>query len=63
MFSVRRPEPEEFLLLLARPVNVSALLYYALMEPAGALRALVTGAPGVFVLWAYRMPFAGLVKA
>ncbi len=54
MLSVRRPEPEEFLLLLARPVIVSALLYYVLTEPAGVLPALVTGAPGVFVLWAYR---------
>jgi uncharacterized membrane protein YphA (DoxX/SURF4 family) len=50
-------------LLLLGPVIVSALLYHILMDPAGLLPALVAGVLGLFVLWAYRMAFAGLVNA
>lgn len=52
-----------FGLLLVGPVIVSALLYHILMDPAGVLPALVAGALGLFLLWVYRMAFAGLVKA
>ena len=50
-------------LLLLGPVIVSALLYHILMDPAGVLPALVAGLPGLFLLFAYRTAFAGLMKA
>jgi putative oxidoreductase len=50
-------------LVLLGPIIVSGLLYHILMDPQGVLPALVAGVLSVFLLWAYRPAFAGLVKA
>jgi putative oxidoreductase len=50
-------------LTLLGPVIVNILLFHIFLEPAGLVIALVVSASALFLLWAYRGAFAGLVKA
>ena len=50
-------------LLLLGPVIVNILLFHVLLDPAGLPLALVVSVLGLFVLFANRAAFAGLVKA
>src|SRR5881397_3413702 len=49
-------------LTLLGPVIVNILLYHIFLEPSGLPLALVVSALALFLLWAHRAAFAGLVK-
>ena len=50
-------------LTLLGPVIVNILLFHIFLEPAGLPLALVVGALALFLLWAYRQAFGGLIKS
>jgi len=50
-------------LTLLGPVIVNILLFHLFLEPAGLPLALVVGALALFLLWAYRQAFGGLIKS
>src|SRR5438552_3135993 len=49
-------------LTLLGPVIVNILLFHLFLEPAGLPLALVVSALELFLLWAYRSAFVGLLK-
>jgi len=49
-------------LTLLGPVIVNILLFHIFLEPTGLPMALVVSAVALFLLWAYRQAFSGLVK-
>lgn len=49
-------------LTLLGPVIVNILLFHIFLEPKGLAIALAVSAIALFLLWAYRNAFAGLVK-
>src|SRR5947207_1291745 len=49
-------------LTLLGPVIVNILLFHIFLEPKGLPVALAVSALALFLLWAYRSAFAGLVK-
>src|SRR5881296_1136582 len=49
-------------LTLLGPVIVNILLFHIFLEPSGLPLALVVSALELFLLWAHRAAFAGLVK-
>ena len=49
-------------LTLLGPVIVNILLFHIFLQPAGLPLAVVVGALALFLLWAYRQAFGGLIK-
>jgi uncharacterized membrane protein YphA (DoxX/SURF4 family) len=49
-------------LTLLGPVIVNILLFHIFLDPAGLAVAVVVGALALFLLWAYRAAFSGLIK-
>src|SRR2546428_1376902 len=49
-------------LTLLGPVIVNILLFHVFLEPSGLPPALVVSALELFLLWAYRSAFVGLLK-
>ena len=49
-------------LMLLGPVIVNIILFHIFLEPKGLAMALVIGVMAVFLLWAYRQAFSGLIK-
>ena len=49
-------------LTLLGPVIVNILLFHVFLEPSGLPLAVVVSALGLFLLWAYRGAFSGLIK-
>ena len=49
-------------LTLLGPVIVNILLFHIFLEPSGLPLAVVVGALALFLLWAYRGAFSGLIK-
>jgi len=49
-------------LTLLGPVIVNILLFHIFLEHSGLLLAVLVSALALFLLWAYRRAFAGLVK-
>ena len=49
-------------LTLLGPVIVNILLFHIFLDPAGLAVAIVVGALALFLLWAYRSAFSGLIK-
>jgi uncharacterized membrane protein YphA (DoxX/SURF4 family) len=49
-------------LTLLGPVIVNILLFHIFLEPTGLPMAIVVSAVALFLLWAHRQAFAGLVK-
>jgi len=49
-------------LTLLGPVIVNILLFHIFLEPSGLPLAVGVGALALFLLWAYRAAFGGLVK-
>ncbi len=49
-------------LTLLGPVIVNILLFHIFLEPSGLPLAVVVGALALFLLWAYRPAFSGLIK-
>src|ERR1051325_2771201 len=50
-------------LTLLGPVIVNILLYHIFLEPKGLPAAMVVGALALFLLWAYRWAFRGLIQS
>ena len=50
-------------LTLLGPVIVNILLFHIFLEPSGLALAIVVSALALFLLWAYRAAFAGLVTS
>src|SRR5438552_13908029 len=50
-------------LTLLGPVIVNILLFHIFLEPAGLPLAVVVGALALFLLWAYRWAFSGLITS
>jgi uncharacterized membrane protein YphA (DoxX/SURF4 family) len=50
-------------LTLLGPVIVNILLFHIFLEPSGLPLAVVVSALALFLLWAYRQAFAGLIKS
>jgi putative oxidoreductase len=50
-------------LTLLGPVIVNILLFHIFLEPKGLAVAVVVGALALFLLWAYRSAFAGLIQS
>jgi putative oxidoreductase len=49
-------------LTLLGPVIVNILLFHIFLEPTGLPMALVVSVLALFLLWAYRQAFSGLIK-
>ena len=49
-------------LTLLGPVIVNILLFHIFLQPSGLPLAVVVGAFALFLLWAYRQAFSGLIK-
>jgi uncharacterized membrane protein YphA (DoxX/SURF4 family) len=49
-------------LTLLGPVIVNILLFHIFLEPSGLLIAMVVSALALFLVWAYRQAFAGLLR-
>ena len=49
-------------LTLLGPVIVNILLFHIFLQPAGLALAVVVGALALFLLWAHRQAFSGLIK-
>src|SRR6185503_14858541 len=49
-------------LTLLGPVIVNILLFHIFLDPDGLAVAVVVGALALFLLWAYRAAFSGLIK-
>ena len=49
-------------LTLLGPVIVNILLFHIFLEPSGLPLAIVVSALALFLLWAYRAAFSGLIK-
>ena len=49
-------------LTLLGPVIVNILLFHICLEPSGLPHAVVVGALALFLLWANRQAFSGLIK-
>jgi uncharacterized membrane protein YphA (DoxX/SURF4 family) len=49
-------------LTLLGPVIVNILLFHIFLEPSGLPLAVVVGALALFLVWAYRPAFSGLIK-
>ena len=49
-------------LTLLGPVIVNILLFHIFLEPSGLLVAMVVSALALFLVWAYRQAFAGLLR-
>ena len=50
-------------LTLLGPVSVNILLFHIFLEPSGLPLAVVVSVLALFLLWAYRQSFGGLIKA
>ncbi len=50
-------------LTLLGPIIVNIVLFHVFMDRSGLLMAVVISALSLFLLWAYRSAFAGLVRA
>ena len=49
-------------LTLLGPVIVNILLFHIFLEPSGLMLAIVVSAVALFLLWAYRQAFRGLLQ-